>query len=52
MASNETKKPASAKTSKGKSSEEVYRAFHQLKQEQGNLITKLSEVEMDLTEHK
>ncbi|KAK9502238.1 hypothetical protein O3M35_011046 [Rhynocoris fuscipes] len=53
MASTDSKKPA-PKTAKGKTltTEEIYNGFQMLRNEQRNLASKLSEVEMDLSEHK
>ncbi|XP_045499017.1 prefoldin subunit 2 [Colias croceus] len=44
-------KPAS-KGSKGKSNEEVFAGFQTLRNEQRQLANKISELEMDLNEHK
>lgn len=53
MATTESKKTP-PKPVKGKTltTEEIYNGFQMLRTEQRNLINKLSEVEMDLNEHK
>ncbi|CAH1391939.1 unnamed protein product [Nezara viridula] len=54
MATTDSKKTTAAKPVKGKtlSPEEIYSGFQQLRNEQRNLVNKLTEVEMDLNEHK
>lgn len=51
MAADGESKP---KTSKGKTltQEEIYNGFQTLRNEQRVLVTKLSELELDLSEHK
>lgn len=46
------KSGSSGKGSKGKSSEEVFAGFQALRAEQRQLANKISEIEMDLNEHK
>ena len=54
MATETGKKPASKPGSKAaaKSNEEIVQGFQKLRAEQRQLVSKLSELEMDLNEHK
>ena len=50
--SNEKKQVKTASTKGTKSNEEIIQGFQRLRTEQRQLANKLSEVEMDLNEHK
>lgn len=45
-------KKTDKKASKGPSPEDILNGFQQLRADQRNLATKLSEIELDLNEHK
>lgn len=53
MATDASKKPAkTGQKNAAKSNEEVVQTFQRLRTEQRQLVNKLSELEMDLNEHK
>ena len=53
MASDTGKKPSkSSAKNAAKSNEEIIQGFQKLRGEQRQLVSKLSELEMDLNEHK
>lgn len=50
--SADIKKPTKSSKAKTPSPDEVYNGFQALRNEQRALLSKLSEVELDLSEHK